>query len=742
MSTTELGVIDQLIFDVGVYIADVFQRLADNIDHGFSIILQDINALIVFISESLKRTLSDLSDVIGDIFGKIEDFISTTIQQVIAFIDEILADIIAGINTLIDDTSAYLKELTEQIYDFFLELIGRASDFLQNVFDSVVESIIGIVDRAKQIFSDIFDKVVSEIQLIVDKVKLFFGDIFNTVKDGINVVIAKAGEVVRAITDAVKQFISSVVDVVGSSLRDLLETISNLPDAIKDLAGTILESAKSNIGDPLAALQEGIWAGLTKQLTAATGEDRAVIKNVMSDIMLSFNSPPQSLEEAAETYRRILPRSPVLSWIVELFAALQFMTQVTGGVAQASSVKILQGYALENPYEIMQPADAIRARHFGLIGNEEAEIIFRMHGHTAEDAVKLIETGETVPPEGEQIVWWLRELIDDAQLQSGLTKKGWSEASIGNIKQAAFFIPPVQDLITMAVREVFTPEVAARFGQFDDFPEDFAVWSKKQGVSEDWARNYWAAHWALPSVQMGFEMLHRGVIEKADLNLLLRASDVMPFWRDKIIDISFSPLTRVDIRRMHKLEVLTVEDVNKAYRDIGYSEENAQRLTDFTVQLNAPKEEDDPDDLTQLTRANIIGLFEDGVFTKETATDLLIGIGLSEASAALFVEASSLDLERQRRKDEIKIILDQAEFGSITFEEAQDALNGLGLESGEITAAITKLQKVDARRNKLPSKADLDKMVKKKIISKEIYLETLQRIGYNKTWADRLAKLL
>ncbi|GAH93918.1 unnamed protein product, partial [marine sediment metagenome] len=44
-------------------------------------------------------------------------------------------------------------------------------------------------------------------------------------------------------------------------------------------------------------------------------------------------------------------------------------------------------------------------------------------------------------------------------------------------------------------------------------------------------------HWSLPSPSQGFEMLHRGVIDEAELNMLLRALDIMPFWREKLTKV-------------------------------------------------------------------------------------------------------------------------------------------------------------------------------------------------------------
>ena len=83
----------------------------------------------------------------------------------------------------------------------------------------------------------------------------------------------------------------------------------------------------------------------------------------------------------------------------------------------------------------------------------------------------------------------------------------------------------------------------------------------KAGLPEEQARNYWAAHWELPSAQMGYAMFQRRIIDHETLVMLLKSLDIMPFWRDKLIEMSYNPLTRVDVRRMYGLGVLSEEEV-------------------------------------------------------------------------------------------------------------------------------------------------------------------------------------
>ena len=189
----------------------------------------------------------------------------------------------------------------------------------------------------------------------------------------------------------------------------------------------------------------------------------------------------------------------------------------------------------------------------------------------------------TKPATEDVIAFELRRDPNLSNLGNELRKVGVHENYHSLYKELAYQIPPVADIITMAVREAFTPEIAARFGQYQDLPSEFVEWVGKKGLSKEWAERYWAAHWSLPSPQQGFEMLHRGIIGEADLHMLMRALDIMPYWRDKLIAMAYRPLSRVDVRRMYALGVLDVSGVRKAYTDLGYNNYNADLMTKFTI---------------------------------------------------------------------------------------------------------------------------------------------------------------
>ncbi|GAH31003.1 unnamed protein product, partial [marine sediment metagenome] len=126
-------------------------------------------------------------------------------------------------------------------------------------------------------------------------------------------------------------------------------------------------------------------------------------------------------------------------------------------------------------------------------------------------ADKYFDAILTKPASADLIAYELRRDPTLAKLPERLRQIGIHPDYFDTYKTLAYPIPPVADIITMAVREAFTPAIAKKFGQYEDYPPEFEHWAERKGLSKDWSMRYWAAHWSLPSPSQGFEMLHRGV---------------------------------------------------------------------------------------------------------------------------------------------------------------------------------------------------------------------------------------
>jgi hypothetical protein len=315
-----------------------------------------------------------------------------------------------------------------------------------------------------------------------------------------------------------------------------------------------------------------------------------------------------------------------------------------------------------------------------------------LSGISADKARAALEANRGLPTPGQIQDAFLRGQIDLETHDNLLRAYGLTDEHIQLIKSLYLIIPGPSDLIRMAVREAFSPEIAEAFGQYQDYPKEFTEWAVKIGLSEDWAKRYWAAHWDLPSPTMGFEMLHRGIIDENELRLLLRALDVMPYWRERLIKLSYNPLTRVDIRRMYKMGVIDEAQVYRAYLDLGYDNEKATWLTEFTKRYSTPEDSSELTEFRTMARSTYSQAYRKQIISNDEYREFLRGLGYADTDVDLLVSLDDYAINQQSklfdindyRKDLLKMTLTAYDRGLYSYDDAKAQLSDLGYTDDEI----------------------------------------------------------
>ena len=331
-----------------------------------------------------------------------------------------------------------------------------------------------------------------------------------------------------------------------------------------------------------------------------------------------------------------------------------------------------------------------------------------------------------IKPSSEDIVSYeLRRDPSLSGLDDELRKVGVHNNYHALYKELAYQIPPVADIITMAVREAFTPEIARRFGQYQDLPPEFVEWAGKKGLSKDWAERYWAAHWSLPSVQQGFEMLHRGIIGQDDMNLLMRALDIMPYWRDKLIAMAYRPLTRVDVRRMYGLGTLDEAGINKAYRDLGYNSFNAGKMSDFTVRWTRRTQ-------SRFTSADVVNAYTKFLIGSSEASSLLRDMGIRDAEVSNIIKTAGYKRSWSSKEETIDAVRNLYKKGKYSASQAESELAKLNLPQNYIDTQLQQWQaKAAADTVATWTTAQTLTFLKKQLITEERARKEFVDLGYD-----------
>lgn len=717
------------------WLADIIWREnnenASLIQQSSTAILDSITGASIDIGNQVSQSESNITDVIieglilsnqaakrqeGRIIDAVvlgNDSVNANIQRTV---ETGLTPILQGNNNILNVLDMFDRKVDDQISGLAFNVDG----ILDILKDGINSTILNQIILPSDIFEAITRSTVDIVSILtnghlktIDSLEnKIAGPLIEALDIG-NVIDLEQAEGVDRIADVMEQLFPSQ-DMTFNALND---------DSAEGFGGVTWRSILNTV-----RITAGVGGEQLQQVFDQVFDDKITLNGWQGDCDILLPEPPFGGGIAAAAF--------------DFMITLVSMIILPMNMAQIKANRQMQNYRQCYPDMLMQPGDLASALHRNLISTDKAGQDLEKQGYSTEDATVLLNTAFQIPDIQFLFSMYYRGLKTTDELWQDLKSRGYKESDIRRLIEISFYIPPPQDLISMAVREVFSEETARAQGQYDDFPEEFAQYAEMQGISREWAERYWAAHWRLPSEQMGFEMLHRRVIDDKKLESLLVALDIMPGWREEIKAISYNPLTRVDIRRMNALGVLDDQETYDAYLDIGYNPENAQRLLEFTKELNAEESSVNAEVVSSLTRSSIMGFYNDGMIDDTVALGLLVNAGIDAVSAALFIQAADFDRERKERKQDVAIILDKYRFKSLDYAQAADHIRALGLESRETELALLDLDRLRERDNKMPSKADLAKFWKAQIITDDDYVNNMILLGYNQQWARRYLELL
>ncbi len=736
--------LDQILYPIW-YAQNVVAEMFYNIDAWIKGILGDVAAYLksitAWVADGLRAMISNISSVVRDVVA----VVMSSLAKVFNPLFDTLNSIVRDVKSFITGILATIQRLTADLWSFVVNKIGQAIDYVSNL----VQYSVSVVKYAADV--------------AIGAVKVWIENVTSYIVSLVQAALGYLRDVAVSIASPIVNWIRALVDM---SVELVRQAIGSIQEGIRTLIGgaqSLVASLSARLGD----LQKGmhdIVAAMTKGMTDLTAAQRTAFDGLGSDLVsqlldlfpaqqvqadiqqiqgvVSAVTPAQlTRSEAMRFWQVLMPHNRVTRALFYALFSVSWVTQAYAGIGAEIAEVLAQEYRAQYLASIPSVADVVAAWRRGSYTEAEAQTILARHGFKPDTAHRLLESSQGAPSPFDLIAMRRRGLISDQQLAEGQRQAGLGSEWRQPLYALTEYIPPVPDLVHMAVREAFSPDIAGRFGQYEDFPEPMVEWCVKQGLSAEWAKRYWAAHWSLPSPQQGFEMLHRGVIAPEELEVLLRALDVMPHWREPLTKIAYRPYTRVDIRRMHKTGVLTDDELDRAYQDIGYDAVRALKLAEFTRRLNTAKPLEGTEDLGKLTKAQILDFYVEGLIDDGKARSLLEAGGATSQAADLFVRTAELERVAKERRAEASLIAEQAIAGVIEAAQAEDHLRRLGLSEVEVDRKMVAVYRAQRAKLKAPTRAEAAEMMLARIITETDYVQHLSTLGYSERWAKAFLEL-
>lgn len=419
-------------------------------------------------------------------------------------------------------------------------------------------------------------------------------------------------------------------------------------------------------------------------------------------------------------------QTPAMGELLELLAREAITPAMFAGAMRANGLAeqwIAPLQALTRRYLTPEAAANMVVR--GVMTQAEGRQVAAYASVTADDFDRMVATTGNPPGVETMLTLWNRGEATEADVERAMRQSDLKPEWFDQVKQMRFNRATPSDEIRFAVREVYSPDIRGRFGLDDDFPEEFAVKMQELGFSRDTAMNFWAAHWGLPSPEQGFRMYQRGIITEAELQLLLRSLDVMPFWRDRMIQLNHLVPGRIDLRRMFKANVITRAEVVDGYIKLGYTPEDAETLTRFAESEKVSGSSD-----RDLTKAELLQLYAGGITTETETRGWLQEMGYSADEVDALMALTDARRMAQYARAAVAKIHTLFVAHRLTQTEAVTDLDRLGIDA-QARDGLIELWTIEREANTRDlTGAQVIAALKKSVISGDVALAKLQQLGY------------
>lgn len=670
---------------------------------------QTVNDLINGVKNKISSIVGDVTNAVNNVKTALNGTIKTAVDTIENWVTLAVGKVSTTLDGIVGKLSTMVNDVVTGVSDKISEIANGISDAISGAINGLIDKIDGIINTLENIANNIKNAISEAIRNIGDFIVSSVNDAIATVTSIINDVIENTKTYISNVYNDISKFITNVIDTAKewvsnayNTVKDAItNTINTLKDAYESTKETVVDwikNALAMVNDFKERLSNFFWARMSEigewiakvvipkfgDIVTTAQQITTLLKGVWGfvekgDYQGAFNALDSIFKEGG------IPAPS--NMLIHILSAIAYIYETVKIQFIPMQVAAQKNAEITLALEAISTNEAATAVFKGIWGESDFIRNASLSGVSSERAKVSLEANRNIVSPGQAQQLFLRGEIDEKEHDHILSSYGFNDTHIKEIKSLYAVIPSLNDIISMAVKEAFTPEIAEKFGQYQDLPEAFVSWAGKQGLSEEWSKRYWAAHWDLPSPNMGFEMFQRGIIEKDELELLLKALDIMPFWREKLIQLSYNPPTRVDIRRMYKIGMLTEEQVYQFHLAIGYSPDNARMLTEFTKRYSAPEDQSQADEFSNLARSvysnaykkRIISLDEYKTFLSELkyqSGDIDLLVSLDDYA---MIEQDSLFDINDYRKGYYKLITQAYNRGLFNRSDAKMLMGDLGM---------------------------------------------------------------
>jgi len=336
---------------------------------------------------------------------------------------------------------------------------------------------------------------------------------------------------------------------------------------------------------------------------------------------------------------------------------------------------------------------------------------------------------------------------NEGYVKQTLAEKGYTDKDIDTMLEFSYSIMNANDVISLTSRNAFDEGLVKRLGLDEGLSEIENIVAPrldKAGFDMTDFKYYWRGHWSTPGLAQTFEMLRRGIIDDKMANDLFDLNDIPPGLRKKLLDLSKTPLNKLDLRRLYDVNIIdNRNDLIPEYVKLGYTYENAKKLSILAEKLKAQRKISHKA-IQEKTASNILTSYSLQMLDRKETIKLLIEIKYTEDDADFLISQQDFENERDRLMLLVNAYKKAYLAGIYDDKSAAVLLGKLNLPSKLTDTMLDAWQIEKLHRAERPTKGELLSFYSHGIIDKARCEAELKLYGYSLeyiTWYMTAAKL-
>jgi Holliday junction resolvasome RuvABC DNA-binding subunit len=415
-----------------------------------------------------------------------------------------------------------------------------------------------------------------------------------------------------------------------------------------------------------------------------------------------------------------------------------------------SGVRYLMQY--QNPMLIPTQGEINGMLLSDTIATEEWECMTRANGNVPSHALNVVKSQRAKPNATECIAAFKRKYIDETQFVQRMRGNGYIEEQDYKLMERLFEqIPTFSDIIRFMVRDAFNEETVKNGGLDNGFDDNFTdqakEWAEANGLTPDVARLFWRAHWEFPSNTALYEMIRRlrpgrvddgMAVTRDDARKVMQINDVAPQWVDRMLAVSYNPLTRTDLKIGYMNNAIDEAELIEKLQDTGLNADDAKFVVGLYEREKTLRDTNPTAKIMGWTRREIVNRYIDGTVGEAEAIGLLGQFGMIDDDIAQVIENANLKAEVVQREKCSTGWRKRYMIGEATYAEVVAGLTALGYAAAQATRVADRWScERSARRKELPA-ARNQTLYTRGIITRDDYMDRLKNLGYRPRDVDNL----